>query len=43
MQALVWLDEARENQWKSLLELQQTQMEILERLESRRHALENRA
>jgi uncharacterized membrane protein len=38
----VKLDEARESQWKSLLELQQEQMEVLERLESRLHALEER-
>jgi uncharacterized membrane protein len=37
------LDEARDVQWKSLLELQQSQMEILERLETRLHILEKRA
>jgi uncharacterized membrane protein/uncharacterized membrane protein YeaQ/YmgE (transglycosylase-associated protein family) len=37
------LDEARELQWKSLLELQQTQMQVLGRMESRLHALEDRA
>jgi uncharacterized membrane protein len=37
------LDEAREIQWKTLLDLQQSQMEILERLETRIHELEKRA
>ena len=37
------LDETRDIQWKSLLEMQRTQMDILERLEARLHSLENRA
>jgi uncharacterized membrane protein len=37
------LDEAREIQWKVLLELQQSQMQILERLELRIHDLEKRS
>ena len=37
------LDEAREMQWKALLELQQAQMQILDRLESRLNTLEKRA
>jgi len=37
------LDEAREIQWKALLEMQQSQMQILERLETRLHELEKRA
>jgi uncharacterized membrane protein/uncharacterized membrane protein YeaQ/YmgE (transglycosylase-associated protein family) len=37
------LDEAREVQWKTLLDMQQTQMDILDRLESRLNALEKRA
>ena len=37
------LDEAREMQWKALLELQQAQMQILDRLESRLNVLEKRA
>jgi len=37
------LDEAREVQWKSLLEMQQTQMNILDRLETRLSSLEKRA
>lgn len=37
------LDEAREIQWKSLLEMQQTQMSILDRLETRMSSLEKRA
>jgi uncharacterized membrane protein/uncharacterized membrane protein YeaQ/YmgE (transglycosylase-associated protein family) len=37
------LDEAREIQWKALLEMQQTQMEILERLETRIRSLEHRS
>src|SRR5262245_60832699 len=37
------LDEAREIQWKVLLDLQQSQMHILERLETRLHDLEKRA
>jgi uncharacterized membrane protein/uncharacterized membrane protein YeaQ/YmgE (transglycosylase-associated protein family) len=37
------LDEAREMQWKALLEMQQCQMEILERLETRLRALEGRS
>jgi uncharacterized membrane protein len=37
------LDEAREMQWKVLLDMQQTQMEILERLETRIRTLEQQA
>ena len=37
------LDEAREVEWKSLLEMQQTQMAILDRLETRLADLEKRA
>jgi uncharacterized membrane protein/uncharacterized membrane protein YeaQ/YmgE (transglycosylase-associated protein family) len=37
------LDEAREVQWKALLEMQQMQMDILDRLESRMRSLEHRA
>jgi uncharacterized membrane protein/uncharacterized membrane protein YeaQ/YmgE (transglycosylase-associated protein family) len=37
------LDEARELQWKVLLDMQQTQMEILERLETRIRSLEQQA
>jgi uncharacterized membrane protein/uncharacterized membrane protein YeaQ/YmgE (transglycosylase-associated protein family) len=37
------LDEARDIQWKVLLELQQSQMEILGRMETRLHDLEKRA
>jgi uncharacterized membrane protein len=37
------LDEAREIQWKVLLDMQQSQMQILERLETRLHDLEKRA
>ena len=37
------LDEAREVQWKTLLEMQQAQMEILDRLESRLNTLEKQA
>ncbi|HZI50651.1 MAG TPA: DUF1003 domain-containing protein [Terriglobia bacterium] len=37
------LDEAREIEWKSLLEMQQTQMAILDRLETRLADLEKRA
>ena len=37
------LDEAREMQWKALLEMQQAQMQILDRLESRLNTLEKRA
>jgi uncharacterized membrane protein/uncharacterized membrane protein YeaQ/YmgE (transglycosylase-associated protein family) len=37
------LDEAREIQWKALLDMQQTQMQILDRLESRLNRLEKRA
>jgi uncharacterized membrane protein/uncharacterized membrane protein YeaQ/YmgE (transglycosylase-associated protein family) len=37
------LDEARELQWKALLEMQQTQMNVLDRLETRLSSLEKRA
>ena len=37
------LDEAREMQWKTLLEMQQAQMQILDRLESRLNTLEKQA
>jgi uncharacterized membrane protein/uncharacterized membrane protein YeaQ/YmgE (transglycosylase-associated protein family) len=37
------LDEARDVHWNSLLDLQRSQMEVLERLESRLHTLERRA
>ena len=37
------LDEAREVQWKTLLQMQQSQMDILDRLETRLTSLENRA
>jgi uncharacterized membrane protein len=37
------LDEARELQWKVLLDMQQAQMEILERLETRIRSLEQQA
>lgn len=37
------LDEARELQWKTLLEMQETQMNVLDRLESRLTSLEKRA
>jgi len=37
------LDEAREMQWKALLEMQQSQMEILDRLETRLRSIERRA
>jgi uncharacterized membrane protein len=37
------LDEAREVQWKTLLDMQQSQMDILDRLESRLNELEKRA
>ena len=36
------LDEAREVQWKTLLDMQQTQMDVLDRLESRLSSLEKR-
>jgi hypothetical protein len=37
------LDEAREVQWKTLLEMQQSQMNILDRLETRLSSLEKQA
>ena len=37
------LDEAREVQWKTLLQMQQSQMDILDRLETRLTSLEKRA
>jgi hypothetical protein len=37
------LDEAREVEWKALLEMQQSQMDILGRLESRLRTLEKKA
>ena len=37
------LDEAREVQWKTLLEMQQSQMDILDRLETRLSSIEKRS